>query len=65
MPNDNRDPVLHRYRRSLALGGWIAGVLLTVLFYNVTTWRPARLASDGAVGAGDAPMIQVGALPVT
>ena len=65
MPDDNREPFTHRYRRSLAFGGWIAGVLLTVVFYNLTAWRPARLASEGAAGAADAPMIQVGALPVT
>ena len=64
MPNEGRDAFINRYRRSLGLGGWIAGVVLTVVLYNVTLPRSAAATSGGRELTDD-ETIQVGALPVT
>ena len=64
MPTEGRDAFMSRYRRSLLLGGWLAGVVLTVLLYHVTQPRSAATTSGGRE-LTDAETIQVGALPVT
>lgn len=64
MPNEGRDAFISRYRRTLGLGGWLAGVALTVVFYNVTLPRTAAATSGGRELTDD-ETIQVGALPVT
>ena len=66
MTTESRYPLIARYRRALLLGGWIAGVALTVVLFNVTTQKPTRTASDRGPGnAPDSPTLEVGALPVT
>ena len=65
MTSESRRPFYVRYRRRLLFGSWFAGVGLTVVAYNATKPRPARLGNDDASGGTDVPTIQVGALPVT
>ena len=64
MTREDREPFSNRYRRHIGFGGWLGGVLLTVVLYNVTAPRPTRLA-DGGRQVSDGETIQVGALPVT
>ncbi len=58
-----REPIYRRYRRAVLLGGWAAGVLMTVLLYRVSEPKPTYETND----ASGKPIetIQVGALPVT
>lgn len=65
MSDSNPDSFARRHRGLVALASVAAAVLLTVVFYNATTPKPAGSSAASKPGVAEAPPLQVGALPVT
>lgn len=60
-----RETLLSRYRWPLILVSVGAGVLATVLLYNVTSPKPEQVGGVDVKELPEAQILRVGALPVT
>ena len=65
MISEFREALLARYRWPLILAGVVAGVLATVLLYNVTTPKAEEVGGVAVKDLPEAQILRVGALPVT
>lgn len=60
-----REAFVARHRWPLILAGVLAGVLSTVVLYNVSAPTPERVGGVDVKDLPEAQILRVGALPVT
>lgn len=65
MIGEFREALMARYRWPLILAGVIAGVLTTVLLYNVSTPKAEMVGGVAVKDLPESQILRVGALPVT
>ena len=65
MPGNFREAFIARYRWPLILAGVVAGVLATVVLYNVSAPKPEQVGGVDVKELPEGLILRVGALPVT
>ena len=65
MLGEFREGLLARYRWPVILSGAVAGVLATVVLYNISSPNPEQVGGVDVKDLPEAQILRLGALPVT